>query len=504
MDQAAARHGDRRRLGARPRHHPAQGAAQGAGAAVPDRRRSSRRTSAPPRRAARAAPAATRSPTAPASSSAATDSPPRPRSPSSLAVGRSRSRPLAGEPRARERSRRTQALRGGPLPREDRPLRAPRRDRAAARLDEGARPPSCRRPCAISTRSPRAPVAIRRLPATSRPGTPVSDSSRGETTRRSETGAPRSGAIRRRSNSSSRSRALPEPPLPTATLSPPSSTRSRPFSARRTPTPCRSTSAPSRFASRSSTAIPALKARRSLARSFSALADHHSYRKEWPEAVAFRERSTISSGRSPRSPATDEDRRNLALSDKTLGAVLEFSGREKGSLPSLHRGDRAQRSPRRLNPTSALARMDLSFSLGALASLSSTRRSCGQARTLYTRALALREAVAAADPANAWAKKGVARAHARLAEIEQALGHAEAAKRIARSRAPRSWSVGFTAFEVRGHPRNRSGKRSGSRTRRSRFHPRTMRPPYRDAPETQAGEGTSPLDALIHVGEGAA
>jgi non-specific serine/threonine protein kinase/serine/threonine-protein kinase len=170
-------------------------------------------------------------------------------------------------------------------------------------------------------------------------------------------------------------------------------------------------------------------AQRALARSCSALADHHSYRKEWPAAVALRERQRdLFRKIAGEATATDDDRRNLALSDKTLGAVLEYSGRSVEAVPLYTEAIALDEARTAADPTSALARMDLSFSLGALGSLRLDQDDLAVSRTLYLRALTLREAVAAADPANAWAKSGVARARARLAEIEERLGHAEAAK----------------------------------------------------------------------------
>jgi non-specific serine/threonine protein kinase/serine/threonine-protein kinase len=181
-------------------------------------------------------------------------------------------------------------------------------------------------------------------------------------------------------------------------------------------------------------------AQRALARSCSAIADHHSYRKEWPEAVAFRQRQRdLFRKIAAEAAATDDDRRNLALSNKTLGAVLEYSGRGAEALPLYDEAIALDEARMAADPTSALARMDLSFSLGALGSLRLDKGDLAASRTLYLRALALREAVAAADPANAWAQNGVARAHGRLAEIEEKRGDrkaAEAHRTLARPPAP--------------------------------------------------------------------
>ncbi len=80
------------------------------------------------------------------------------------------------------------------------------------------------------------------------------------------------------------------------------------------------------------------------------------------------------------------------------------------------------------NSKSSEARMDLSFSVGSLGSLAVDSGDLPLGRALYTRALALRQEVASSDPANAWARRAVARAHERLADIERRLGHPKAAE----------------------------------------------------------------------------
>ncbi len=170
-------------------------------------------------------------------------------------------------------------------------------------------------------------------------------------------------------------------------------------------------------------------ARRAIARSCSALADFHARRKDWPKVVVFRERERTLFQEAVRSPrATDDDRRNLALSDKTLGAVLQVSGRPAEARPLFDEAIALDEARANANPSSDLARMDLSFSLGSLGALRLAEGDLEGSRSLFERALALREAVANADPANAWAKAGVARAHARLADIEEGLGHRNAAE----------------------------------------------------------------------------
>ncbi len=98
-----------------------------------------------------------------------------------------------------------------------------------------------------------------------------------------------------------------------------------------------------------------LAARGSLARSFSALADFYSRRKDWPQAASFREKESDLFGRIAKEPAaTDDDRRNLALSDKTLGAMYEMTAGGPRRFFSIGRPSRSTRgaSPRtRRHPT---------------------------------------------------------------------------------------------------------------------------------------------------------
>ncbi len=95
-----------------------------------------------------------------------------------------------------------------------------------------------------------------------------------------------------------------------------------------------------------------------------------------------------------------------------------MSGRSAEARPLFDEAIALDESRVKTDPSSDLARMDLSFSLGSLGALRLEDGDLAGSRALFERALGLREAVATADPANAWAKRGVARAHARLAEIE--------------------------------------------------------------------------------------
>ena len=170
-------------------------------------------------------------------------------------------------------------------------------------------------------------------------------------------------------------------------------------------------------------------ARRGLAISYSALAGFHTDRKDWAAAVELRQKERGLFKDVARDPAaTDNDRRNLALSNKTLGALFEVTGRRTESVALYREALALDEARAAANPASPETQMDLSFSLGSLGAFLLDEGDLPASRNLYLRALAIRGAVAAADPANAWARSGVARAHERLAEIEDRMGHRKAAE----------------------------------------------------------------------------
>ncbi len=168
---------------------------------------------------------------------------------------------------------------------------------------------------------------------------------------------------------------------------------------------------------------------RGLARSLEASASFHVGRKEFGEALTLRRREhELFAGIAADPAAVSSDRRNLALSDKMLGALLHQTENLAGARALYEEAIALDELRLAENPDSAEARMDLSFSVGSLGSLAVDSGDLSAGRALYTRALALREEVASKDPANAWARRGVARAHERLAEIEERLGHRAAAE----------------------------------------------------------------------------
>ena len=170
-------------------------------------------------------------------------------------------------------------------------------------------------------------------------------------------------------------------------------------------------------------------ARRALARSLTALANFQAVRRDFPPAVAFREEEhEIFRAAAEEPAATDDDRRNLALSDKTLGALYEMTNRRPEALGLYREALALDEARLAAAPDVSDTRMDLSFSLGSLGAFALQDGDLAASRDFYTRALGLREAVAAADPANAWARTGVARARERLALIEERSGNRKAAE----------------------------------------------------------------------------
>jgi non-specific serine/threonine protein kinase/serine/threonine-protein kinase len=169
--------------------------------------------------------------------------------------------------------------------------------------------------------------------------------------------------------------------------------------------------------------------RRALAISYAGLANLHVARNDLPGAASLREKERAIFRQLAADPdANDNDRRNLALADKTLGAILQTTRRNDEARALFREAIALDEARLAAKPGSAEARMDLSFSVASLGSLLAFENDFAGSRDLYARALALREEVAKADPANAWARAGVARAHERLAAIEDLLGHHKAAE----------------------------------------------------------------------------
>jgi serine/threonine-protein kinase len=171
----------------------------------------------------------------------------------------------------------------------------------------------------------------------------------------------------------------------------------------------------------------------SLASSYSNLAHFSGQRGDWPEAKALYTKSINLYEALRRAPEPSEDAnrmRSHAFALKRLGGILVREG-------NLEDGERRYRTALALDeqvtgryPDNATYRYDMTFSLTDLGLVAKRRGDFAQAESLWTRALAIRQAALAADPRNTRPKAGVANIHAYLGglyvaqkRINEALSH---------------------------------------------------------------------------------
>jgi non-specific serine/threonine protein kinase/serine/threonine-protein kinase len=114
--------------------------------------------------------------------------------------------------------------------------------------------------------------------------------------------------------------------------------------------------------------------------------------------------------------------RNLALSYKYVGALLEVTGDGARAAPLYRKAIALDAARVEAEATNAQAKLDLSFSYGALAQNLLDAGDLAGALEYHRKALPLREQVAAADPANAWARSGVARSHQSIGFVLMRMG----------------------------------------------------------------------------------
>jgi tetratricopeptide (TPR) repeat protein len=126
-------------------------------------------------------------------------------------------------------------------------------------------------------------------------------------------------------------------------------------------------------------------------------------------------------------PANPNASRSLALALQQLGTTLEMLARPQEAIAAYRRALALDRNRADLLKGSADARLDLSFSYGALGAALVSTGDIGGAREQYQQAIALRQAVAEADPGNDRASQAVAYGHQRLAWVEGEGGNIEAA-----------------------------------------------------------------------------
>jgi non-specific serine/threonine protein kinase/serine/threonine-protein kinase len=126
----------------------------------------------------------------------------------------------------------------------------------------------------------------------------------------------------------------------------------------------------------------------------------------------------------PESPAAG---RNLALALQQLGTTLEMLKRRDEAIAAYRRALALDRDRAGRLKDSADARLDLSFSYGALGAALMSSGDIDGAREQYQQAIALRQAVADADPDNDRATQALAYGHQRMAWVEGKGGNVDAA-----------------------------------------------------------------------------
>lgn len=175
-----------------------------------------------------------------------------------------------------------------------------------------------------------------------------------------------------------------------------------------------------------------------LARSatYASLSAAHSKQEEFTKALEERRAAHgILEDLAKEKPDDRRVRRELALSCKYFGGLLENGGDLNGALRLYEQALGIDEERLRADANNALARLDLSFSLGSVSVCLAAMGDLPRAIAFRERATSLREAIAVADPANQWANIGLARSLARLADLQARGGD------VARARATRLRSL---------------------------------------------------------------
>ncbi len=155
-----------------------------------------------------------------------------------------------------------------------------------------------------------------------------------------------------------------------------------------------------------------------LAASYSNLARFRGQRKDWSGAKAMYRKSIDLYESLPPAERTAEDvLRTQAFALKRLGAVLVSEGQLEEGEARYQAALALDEQQIALHPDNARYRYDLTFSLTDLAFIAGKRGDDARAESLWKRALAIRQAALAADPANTRTTNGVANLHMYLGEM---------------------------------------------------------------------------------------
>ena len=125
-------------------------------------------------------------------------------------------------------------------------------------------------------------------------------------------------------------------------------------------------------------------------------------------------------------------RRNLSLSNKYIGGLLERLGEHEKATPLYLRAIELDEAHVAAEPDSAEARLDLSFSYASLGFNLLKAKKYDESLVRYRQALALREKMVALDKADSFARSAVAKAHRSIGRVYLDAGrHPEALQEMA-------------------------------------------------------------------------
>jgi non-specific serine/threonine protein kinase/serine/threonine-protein kinase len=164
----------------------------------------------------------------------------------------------------------------------------------------------------------------------------------------------------------------------------------------------------------------------------------------WPDSLPFWKQSgAVYDALLADRPDDEGTQRNVALVEKYLGAFFEVSSDFAQALRHHERARSIDEQRLARNPGDATTQLDVAIDLSNVAFARWKTGYAKEAIGLYERSLAIRQALAERDPANAFARSRVAFVHTQLANVwreanafGRAVRHAEAANSLYRAAPP--------------------------------------------------------------------
>ncbi|HQQ76611.1 MAG TPA: protein kinase [Thermoanaerobaculia bacterium] len=170
-------------------------------------------------------------------------------------------------------------------------------------------------------------------------------------------------------------------------------------------------------------------ARLAQSATYASLSSAHAGTKDFARALEERRAAhAILEELAKEKPEEGRVRRELALSCKYYGSLLQRAGDLGGALRLYEQAVAIDEERLRADANSALVRLDLSFSLGSVSACLGQMGDLPGAIAFRERATNLREEIARADPADKWANLGLARGLARLSNLQARGGDASRAR----------------------------------------------------------------------------